>query len=151
MWRFVGAALPGLILLTLSCSDDSTTPPPTQDNWLWEIVTGGFAPSAVWGSGASDVFFVEQVGTIGHYDGAGWGSVYDWNQGQGPGVNGLGGSGASDVLAVGGGGAIVHFDGTSWNALDSGTPIDLTAVCSVAPGEAYAVGRFGTILHGVRQ
>ncbi len=68
-WGLPSALLLGLLLLAVSCSNDSTQPPVTQDNWRWEVIAGGFAPSAVWGSGASDIFFVGQVGTIGHYDG----------------------------------------------------------------------------------
>jgi hypothetical protein len=55
------------------------------------------------------------------------------------------------VIVVGDSGTIVHDNGKSWNVLDSGTRVTLTAVWSAAAGDAYVVGYWGTILHGVQE
>lgn len=96
---------------------------------------------AVWGSGPSDVWAAMGEGTLLHFDGSRW-----WRPATG--VTGtltsLWGLGPSDVFAAGQ--FVHHFDGERWTkqATDEGVEM-LEAGFSLAPQEAYAVGREGLV------
>ncbi len=82
-------------------------------------------------------------GTIKHYDGTSWTTVYaDGSKG----FNGVWGTSAADVTVVGTSGTILHFDGSSWTPHESGTSAELRALDGIASTFAVAVGDVGTIL-----
>ncbi len=54
------------------------------------------------------------------------------------------------MFAVGVGGTIVHYDGTRWTAQTSGTTQYLFGVWGSRGTDVFAVGIYGTLLHGTR-
>ena len=110
---------------------------------------GGPSLESVWGSSATDVFAVGDIGTILHYDGDTW-------SGQASGstnwLYGVWGSSATDVFAVGVDGTILHYDGDTWSVQASGTGVGLLGVWGSSATDVFAVGGNraigeGTILH----
>ncbi|MEZ4338424.1 MAG: hypothetical protein R3B82_17520 [Sandaracinaceae bacterium] len=69
----------------------------------------------VWGSSATDVYAVGQIGVMIHYDGASWTEV---RTGAADDLVAIWGTGPDDILAVGGrsNGVIAYFDGTEWHS-----------------------------------
>ena len=113
------------------------------------VTIGEPSLESVWGSSATDVFAVGDIGTILHYDGNTW-------SGQASGstnwLYGVWGSSATDVLAVGEGETILHFDGNTWSGQASGTGVGLWGVWGSSATDVFAVGGNGgigqgTILH----
>jgi hypothetical protein len=118
----------------------------TTEGWCWAAPAPlGNSLDSVWGSGASDVWFVghgDTGGTLAHFDGANvrgltglvseWGSVVT-------------GTGAKDVWVLGGPHAL-HYDGQAWARLDPGTTKPLRAAHAVSDKLAFAVGDAGTIV-----
>jgi hypothetical protein len=94
------------------------------------------------------VFAVGDGGTILRWDGHGWTAA---SSGVTADLMGVWGSGAAaDVYAVGssdGKGVILRFDGAGWKTVYSG-PARLRGVWGSGPGDIYAGGEGGTILHG---
>jgi hypothetical protein len=85
----------------------------TGAGWCWaDTELQSNALTAIWGSGARDVWAVGLAGTILHWDGAGWSpsasgttaDLYD-----------VRGSAADDVWIVGDG-TLLHWDGSAWSA-----------------------------------
>jgi hypothetical protein len=106
----------------------------------------------VWGSSPTDVYAVGNVnfqdqggtGTILHYDGQAWTTVF---QRDGVQFNSVSGTGVGDVVAVGGDGVVFRYDGTGWRSEQSGTTRFLYGGWSRSPADAFAVGENGLILH----
>ena len=86
---------------------DMPKPPPTAS---WKVITKGIAGktlTALWGSGAKDIYAVGHSGTILHNSGVTFVAV--------PvkllvNLEGIWGTGPTDVWAVGGDGVILHYD-----------------------------------------
>src|SRR5207249_2998661 len=88
------------------------------DGRAWTAAARPEDLTAVWGSGAHDLWAVASDGTVLHGDGASWSVAW---QAPFP-LTAVTGSGPSNVWA-GGNGGMVHFDGSSWRRLDaSGYP-----------------------------
>ncbi len=104
--------------------------------------------TAVWGSGASDVWAVGAGFTIVHFDGSAWRTGPTAPDGVSADLLAVGGSGRGDVYVVGRGGFVGHLgaDGTL-APQTSPEPYDLYAVWASGPSDVYAVGDYGLILH----
>ena len=100
--------------------------------------------NAVWGSSASDVFAVGEVGTILHYNGSTWDRM---SSATGKSLNSIWGSSSSDIFAVGNTGTILRYDGNSWKHMQSGTQNDLYGIWGSSSFDVFTIGRKGTILH----
>jgi hypothetical protein len=81
--------------------------------------------SAVWGSSASDVWTVGDIGTIRHLaaDRSHWEPVASNTMER---LNAIWGSAKDDVWAVGDAGTILHFDGTRWAPSIAAFPVGKT-------------------------
>lgn len=101
--------------------------------------------NAVWASGFRDVYTVNSLGIVTHYDGTETLKKTELTPVRS--LYGVWGTRAEDVYAVGARGRIVHSSdrGESWAGQDSGTAVDLRAVHGAA-GVVFAVGEGGTIL-----
>jgi photosystem II stability/assembly factor-like uncharacterized protein len=102
--------------------------------------------NGVWGETSDNAFAVGQSGTILHYNGM------DWVQMTSPATHDLYdiASTSTDVFAVGRQGIILKFQGDEWEILRQPTDDqqDLLAVWGDPDSDtAYAVGRFGVVLH----
>jgi hypothetical protein len=98
----------------------------------------------VWGSSASDVYAVGDVGIVLHFDGGAW---EEQLVGAADDLVAVWGTGPNDVVAVGGrgNGIVAHFDGSAWRT-ESVAPLPgLNGVFMRAPGVAHIVGIRGTI------
>jgi hypothetical protein len=93
--------------------------------------------TGAWSSGPDDVWVLDTRG-VRHFDGVRW-QRSDIGDGSG-GLNGIGGSGPDDVWVVTYDGDILHFDGTGWTETELGPLVQLDAVWSAGPDEAWAVG-----------
>lgn len=119
--------------------------------------------AGVWGSGPDDVWAVG-AGSPGalilHSYGSAWSVVSPSNLNYA--ANGVWGSGPSDVWVVGfaglfgaqgrGGpllptGTILHWNGCDWSAAVMNSALSLRAVWGSGPGDVWAVGSAGAILH----
>ena len=93
---------PASIAATLNAEDLVCS----ADNWCWRNpLPPGNNLHATWGSGASDVWEVGDLGTILHWDGSAWTRV---SSGTTSTLSGVWVSEASDVWAVGGSGTILE-------------------------------------------
>jgi hypothetical protein len=124
----------GLVLSCTSagCSPIQPSPPPTVTSNLW----------AIWGNGA-ELFAVGDGGTILTYDASGWRTPASGITAPLFDVVGCG----AEVYAVGAEGKILLRRSGVWIPHSSGTASTLYGVWCNAPGDAYAVGQYGTILH----
>ena len=117
------------------------------DGKAWTTVVQGLTDhpiDAVWGTGPGDAWAVGHYGVVLHWDGTRWASS---SAGTTATLVGVSGSGPEDVWAVGGS-QVLHWDGSSWTTAAS--PIvesGLSSTWSPRPGEAWALGGGGTILH----
>jgi hypothetical protein len=117
----------------------------------WEKTTHGSSNlTSVWGSSGKDVYVVgEAPAVILHSTdgGATWKSMPPPKTAIG--LAAVYGRSASDIYAVGAtGGVIFHSSGNDvWTSEDTPTTKDLLGVWVAGTGEAWAVGRGGTILH----
>lgn len=105
---------------------------------------------ALWGSSASDIWAVGDVGTIRHLTNT---TASEWTITPSPtreDLYGLWGSAADDVWAVGAAGAILHYDGKGWSevlaAFPAGQKPDLRGVWGSAKNDVWIVGD-GVTLH----
>lgn len=94
----------------------------------------GASPEEVWIAGDGLIHWTRSDGFAGSF--SPWES--DWR--------GLSGTQASDIWVVGGQ-DVGHRDGSAWEFAQIELPISLNAVWTVGPGEAWAVGADGVILH----
>ncbi|MFL5495089.1 MAG: hypothetical protein ACJ8DC_11960 [Gemmatimonadales bacterium] len=107
----------------------------------------------IWGSSPTDVYAVGTAtspdteggtGTILHYDGHAWTTVF---QRDGVFFQSVSGSSSNDVVAVAGDGVVFRYDGTQWRSEQSGTPLFLFGNWSSSPSNGFAVGETGVIIH----
>lgn len=116
------------------------------DGSQWaDTVTGSLDELwAVWGSSATNVFAVGEVGSIYRYDGSTWTRQVSGTMAN---LVAVWGSGPSDVYAVGDEGSVLHFDGASWTAVATGTFDRFYSVWGSGPNDVFAVGQRGRVLH----
>ncbi|MDX1672097.1 MAG: hypothetical protein R3211_07130, partial [Balneolaceae bacterium] len=80
-------------------------------------------------------------GTILHYDGSRWKTIYSAAD---KGLYGIWGRSPDNIFAVGASGTLVHFDGERWRQLDSKTRENLADVWGKRE-KVFMVGGLGTI------
>ncbi|WP_207689828.1 hypothetical protein [Desulfonema limicola] len=114
------------------------------DPRLTPVPTGLENYYGVWGSSASDVFVVGDIGTIMHYDGSTWQRM---ESGTDRILYKVWGTSPTDVFAVGSDGVILHYDGTRWTPMKSGTDVLFRGLWGSSGSDVFAVGDRGTILH----
>ena len=115
------------------------------DGAVWsmlELPTDRVDLLAVWGSDASDVWFVGSKFL--RWSGA---QLVEVTTGATVEFSDVHGTAADDVWAVGRGGAIMHFDGSVWSAVPSGTTENLHSVWARTRQDAWAIGPTGAIVH----
>ncbi len=115
-----------------------------------KTIQGSSTLTGVWGSSANDVYVVGAAPAVILHStngGATWTSIAPPEPAVG--LFAVGGRSATDVYAVGAtGGVIFHSSGNDvWTSEASPTTKDLFGVWVADTGDAYAVGRRGTILH----
>lgn len=93
--------------------------------WVVQTLPPANKLNAVWGSSASNVFAVGDVGTILHFDGTTWTRM---TSPTGFDLQSVSGSSPTDVFAVGNNGAIIRFDGDAWSEVRSPTQDALRSV-----------------------
>jgi hypothetical protein len=117
----------------------------SSDRWCWESpLPQGNDLDAVWGSSASSVWAVGDLGTILFWGGSQWSAAPSGTTQK---LNGVWGSGANDAWAVGDKGTIERWNGAEWASFSSPTTADLRAVWASGPMDAWAVGAQKSILH----
>jgi hypothetical protein len=117
------------------------------DGTSWSVVTSPSLPNGdllnavtavssndVWAVGSSNNF---SGSLIEHFNGTSW-SVVSSPAGAGP-LNGVSADASNDVWAVGGT-TNLHFNGKSWSRVASPSTVNLTAVTTLSPTNAWAVG-----------
>ncbi|HEX6790304.1 MAG TPA: hypothetical protein VF247_03260 [Candidatus Krumholzibacteria bacterium] len=123
------------------------------DGTSWRVAPTGPVSNltSVWGTSLTNVFAAGGNQLL-HFDGRGWSGirVVDdrfW-------TSAVSGSGPSDVFVVSSASysettprPIAHFDGRGWSTTSSGTNQNFTDVWSSGPGDAFAAGEYGAILH----
>jgi len=96
----------------------------------------------VWGSSAIDVYTIDEVAGLKHYNGIGWdkgtklAGDYRW----------IWGSDATNIFLVGLKGVVARYDGKYLTAMTSNTTRDLWAAWGTGPTNVYAVGAGGAIV-----
>src|SRR5450432_1658384 len=139
---------------------EATTVTPTlticsPDHWCWDQPKPqGNDLLAIWGSDATHLVAVGELGSLLQFDGARW-TIAAW--GAKDSFRAVWGSGPSDVWGVGDAGTLAHFDGTSWTsgvypagdaaAPDASSKPKLFGISGTDPTNVWAVGEGGTILH----
>lgn len=113
---------------------------------LWKPVAyPGGIPTAVWGSGPNDVWFVGDNGLILRWDGSRWSSPTCPPTSEG--LNGIFGTAADHIVAVGQSGTVLHWDGMKWSVQPYVATRTLHAVWGAKADDMWAGGRGGTMLH----
>ena len=112
--------------------------------WEW-LPRSPITPCKVLGWSSSDLFIMDEIGSIAHYDGNTWTVIRNDVPGQE--LSAIWGTSFSDVFAVGSEGAILHYDGKSWSKMNSGTTKNLLNVWGISASNVFVVGEYGTILH----
>jgi len=109
--------------------------------------------TGVWGLSASDVYVVGCAGacdgligqnaTICHYDGAQWSAAWSDNAVniEYPGF--IWGTSDTDIYVAGS----AHYDGSMWSQVLTGVEGGILAIRGAGPGDVFAVGDGGRILH----
>ena len=100
------------------------------------------ALTAVWGSGANDVWILVVGGVVVHWNGTAWSTV---PSGTTRSLWSIWGTAADDVWAAGDEGA-VHWDGAAWSAVATGGWA-FTGIRGTSAGDIWAVGLGGRIMH----
>jgi hypothetical protein len=93
--------------------------------------------NAVWGTSATNVYAVGNMGAVLHYDGTRWRSMYI---GTGENFVAISGTSAEDIF-ISGTGTRYHFDGVSWSRMSSPAFRDAFAIVATARS-TYFVGAF---------
>ena len=109
----------------------------TYDGSRWTVQHNAAFYSAVWGTGASNVFAVNRAGLVAHFDGARWSFLHAPIASP---LLAIAGSSASDVYVAGERGLVMRFDGSSWSTIAAATDGALSVVALAAPaaGTLYA-------------
>lgn len=152
LWGVWGAAPNDLWAVGGTARSSTGTPTLLHyDGAAWSTVTPpALTPSnvkaffKVWGSSASDVYVVGDVGVVIHYDGTSWEELLVGAEDD---LVAVWGTGPDDVVAVGGrsNGIVSHWNGTEWRS-EFLTPLPgLNGVWMREPGVAHIVGLRGTI------
>jgi hypothetical protein len=97
--------------------------------------------SALWAASASDVWVVEQVGGVLHWNGADWTRTQLQPAATADGLFGIWGSGSKDVWVVGSK-VVHHWDGSTWSQ-DAGAmagDLSLMMVQGTGPTDVWAFG-----------
>lgn len=99
----------------------------------------------IWGITENDVYAVGAEGTIVHYDGQKWQSLYS---GTTEPLFGIWGTSADNIYAVGNRGTMLHYNGTAWSTINVNTEDPLFDIWGSGPSDIY-VPVFGddTMLH----
>jgi len=117
----------------------------SDNNWVWQNpLPQGNDLFGIWGNSSNNVFAVGGAGTIRHYDGSDWTTMYS---GTSYNLYGVWGISPSDVFAVGYSGTILHYDGTNWSSMSSSFTRDFYGIWGSSSNDVFAVGSAGTILH----
>ena len=99
----------------------------------------------IWGSSANNIYAVGYNGTIIHYDGVNWTTVF--TGGVSPArLLGVWGTSAGNIFACGTGGALLHYDGAVWTVVRTHTQYDLWDLWGPSADTLYMVGAHGTII-----
>ncbi|KPA15074.1 hypothetical protein MHK_004719, partial [Candidatus Magnetomorum sp. HK-1] len=110
--------------------------------WEWQNPDpNGNQLNDVWGSSSSDIYAVGTYGTLIHYDGTEWNSIFVDNS---PNLYDVWGTGSNDVF-VAGNGIVLHYDGTGWTNIYSGTT--LRSLWGTSGNDIFGVGSSGAIAH----
>jgi len=123
--------------------------PSGSGTWV-KTTQGSSTLRAVWGSSANDVYIVGEAPAVILHSTNGGAS---WTPATLPapaiGLYGVSGQGPNDIYVVGAtGGLAFHSTGNdTWTTEALPTTKDLFGVSVASTGDAYAVGRGGTILH----
>ena len=99
--------------------------------------------TALWGTGAADVWATTKAGGTLHFDGAAWTTITSGTTNP---LVALGGSAPGDLWAVGSAGTILRGDGATWTPLTDGTTGPLGAVWADGAEDVWTSGplRFGS-------
>ena len=147
-WRSAGLVADGGE--TDSDTQGGITDPDTGGPWVYEWTSMGSPAdgdlSGVYGSSSSDVFAVGADGSLLRFDGEAWNGMQYPAATPVSDLAGAWGTSPWDVFAVGSDGVILHYDGDDWTHMDSGTGVNLHAVCGRSHDDVYAVGDGGALL-----
>jgi len=91
----------------------------------------------IWGSSASDVFAVGDLGVVVHFDGEDW--TPQPTPASTPGLRAIWGVGGDEVYAAGEAGGLLRYDGRAWSAIDSGATETLTGVWAYSASEIWTI------------
>ena len=122
----------------MSCPQDCG---PCEGGWttlMREPEWSQVSYEGIWGSSASNIFFVGENGTIRHHDGVMWKTMVS---GTTTTLRSVWGSSATDVYAVGYSGTLLRFDGVSWSKIPGlQDPLQHLGVWASARTNVYVVG-----------
>jgi hypothetical protein len=115
------------------------------DGSAWSVSkTLTFAPTAIWGASATDIWVVGRGGAIMNWNGCAWAPASSMTTND---LASVYGSQSRDVWAVGGSGTIDHWGGAGWSVTTNGTANLASVWADATTGEAWAVGQSNTALH----
>lgn len=107
-----------------------------RDDGILTTLTG------VWGCSANNIFTVDNIGRIFHFDGATWQLAHKIDT---P-LRDIWGSSCSNVYTVGDAGNIWHYNGSVWQAMSTPTLESLHGIWGFTAEHIMVVGNRGTIL-----
>lgn len=114
------------------------------ENVLTDMEHGGL--NDIWGTSPDNIYAVGDFGTIIHYDGATWSTVF--NGGDTPvQLLSVWGTGPDNVFVCGTSGTVLHFDGAQWKVMRAGIGASLWQAWGPSANSVYIVGSNGYILH----
>ena len=105
--------------------------------WSAALNTSGATYYATTGSGARDVWVIENVGNpqLKHWDGSTWSSATNSPTD----MQALWAAGASSLWSLGGCGDLSHWNGTAWATSSTGFRDNLTSVWASGPSDVWAL------------
>ena len=117
-----------------------------MNGWQGEASPTMAALNAAWGSGASDVWAVGDLGTILRWDGTAWTTQTSNTVSN---LRGLWGVDNKNVWAVGDNGTIVQWNGTAWTVLPKPSNTHFYhAIGGLDASNIWVVGLAGVIVRG---
>ena len=113
----------------------------------WNTMTSGTDKYllAIWGTSATDVFAVGNLGIILHYNGTAWLPMSSGISGAD--LTAVWGISPAEVYAVGFAGNILKYNGTNWSSMTSNVTAHIYDIWGSSASDIYAVGAGGMILH----